>query len=49
MYFLLSGEGQTDLGRCSDNSNNCGGNQHKRGPMAIIASQIAERKFTIPS
>jgi len=48
MYFLLSGEGQTDLGRCSDNSNNCGGNQHERGPMAIIASQIAEEKIYYP-
>ena len=40
MYFLLSGEGPTDMGLCADNMHVCEGNRHQQGPMAIIVSQI---------
>lgn len=45
MYFLLSGEGPTDIGRCSDNINECDGSRHNEGPMTIIISQIVERQL----
>ena len=45
MYFLLSGEGPTDMGLCAGNSTVCEGNMHKEGPMAIIVSQIVEQQF----
>ncbi|MFA6012740.1 MAG: hypothetical protein WC799_22305 [Desulfobacteraceae bacterium] len=45
MYFLLSGEGQTDMGRCPDNINVCEGSRHLSGPMAIIVSQIVEQRL----
>ncbi len=45
MYFLLSGEGPTDMGLCSDNMNVCEGSSHLQGPMAIIVSQIVEQIF----
>ena len=44
MYFLLSGEGPTDIGLCSNNVNSCEGNHHCQGPMAIIVSQIVEQQ-----
>ena len=45
MYFLLSGEGPTDIGLCSDSINECEGSRHDEGPMAIIISQIVEQRF----
>jgi hypothetical protein len=45
MYFLLSGEGPTDMGFCADNMTACDGNRHQQGPMAIIVSQIVEQRF----
>ena len=45
MYFLLSGEGPTDMGLCSDNMTACEGNRHQEGPMAIIVSQIVEQRL----
>lgn len=45
MYFLLSGEGPTDMGLCPDNITTCEGNHHKPGPMAIIVSQIVEARL----
>jgi hypothetical protein len=44
MYFLLSGEGPTDMGHCDDNVDMCEGTEHNEGPMAIIVSQIVEQK-----
>lgn len=44
MYFLLSGEGPTDMGLCSDNMTACEGIRHQQGPMAIIVSQIVEQR-----
>ena len=37
MYFLLSGEGPTDMGVGS-------GDDYKCGPMAVIVDQIVESK-----
>ena len=45
MYFLLSGEGPTDMGLCADNMTACEGSRHQQGPMAIIVSQIVEQQF----
>ena len=45
MYFLLSGEGPTDMGLCADNMTACEGSRHQQGPMAIIVSQIVEQRF----
>lgn len=45
MYFLLSGEGPTDIGLCSDGMNACEGNSHLKGPMAIIISQLVEQRL----
>ncbi|WP_035239152.1 hypothetical protein [Desulfobacter vibrioformis] len=45
MYFLLSGEGPTDLGVCPNGLAICEGEQHSQGPLAIIMSQIAEQQI----
>ncbi|MFH1137052.1 MAG: hypothetical protein V1816_13340 [Pseudomonadota bacterium] len=45
MYFLLSGEGPTDMGLCPDNMTACEGSRHQQGPMAIIVSQIVEQEL----
>jgi hypothetical protein len=45
MYFLLSGEGPTDMGRCTNGMNECEGSSHEQGPMAVIVSQIVEQQF----
>ena len=45
MYFLLSGEGPTDMGFCADNMTACEGNRYQQGPMAIIVSQIVEQRL----
>lgn len=45
MYFLLSGEGPTDMGLCTDNMTVCEGIHHQQGPMAIIVSQIVEQRL----
>ena len=45
MYFLLSGEGETDMGVCSRSMIRCEGSDHQEGPMAIIVSQIIEQRF----
>ncbi len=46
MYFLLSGEGPTDIGLCSDGINTCKGSSHLQGPMAIIISQLVEQSLS---
>jgi len=44
MFFLLSGEGPTDLGICTDGSLTCEGQSFRPGPMSIIVDQVVERK-----
>lgn len=43
MYFLLSGEGETDMGLCVHDAKTCEGCDHHAGPMAIMVSQIVEQ------
>ena len=43
MYFLLSGEGTTDIGECADGARACDGNGFRHGPMTVIVDQIVER------
>jgi len=43
MYFLLSGEGASDIGRCSSTAEVCGGVNFKVGPMSIIVKQVVEK------
>lgn len=45
MYFLLSGEGPTDIGLCVNSAVDCDGLDHEEGPMAILVSQIVERRL----
>lgn len=45
MYFLLSGEGPTDLGACRDGAAECNGVGFRAGPMAIIVDQIVENEL----
>ena len=45
MYFLLSGEGPTDMSLCVDNMTACEGSRHQQGPMAVIVSQIVEQRL----
>ena len=45
MYFLLSGEGPTDIGLCFDGMNACEGSRHLQGPMTIIIAQIVEQRL----
>jgi len=44
MYFLLSGEGPTDIGTCADGSLACGGTAFLHGPMSAIVDRLVERK-----
>lgn len=45
MYFLLSGEGPTDMGLCTGGMTECEGNHHQEGPMAMIVSQLVEQRL----
>ena len=45
MYFLLSGEGPTDMGLCTNSMAICEGDQYEPGPMAIIVSQIVMQRM----
>lgn len=40
MYFLFSGEGPTDLGRCADDAGECTGPEYNYGPMTVIVDRI---------
>ncbi len=42
MYFLLSGEGPTDIGVCSNGVDECDGEQHLTGPVTVMVSQLVE-------
>lgn len=43
MYFLLSGEGSTDLGVCTTNALVCEGDAFDCGPMTLVVEHIVER------
>ncbi len=40
MYFLFSGEGATDLGRCIHPVEFCEGKEYEHGPMTVMVDQI---------
>lgn len=42
MYFLLSGEGVTDMGSCSNGAPVCHGEDYGFGPMTVFVAQIVE-------
>ncbi|MDR3622283.1 MAG: hypothetical protein P4L85_23230 [Paludisphaera borealis] len=42
MFFLLSGEGATDLGQSKGDAEISAGDDYEHGPMAILVSQIVE-------
>jgi hypothetical protein len=44
MYFLLSGEGVTDMGAARGNTEICEGEHFFVGPMAVIVAKIVESK-----
>src|SRR4051794_26794622 len=44
MYFLLSGEGPSDLGVCSDGADQCDGGNLTHGPMTMFADRIVNAK-----
>jgi len=45
MYFLLSGEGPTDIGLCAANVPACEGDRHEAGPMTLVVSRIVESQL----
>lgn len=45
MRVLLSGEGPTDLGCCTNSLGTCEGADFKRGPMTVLLSQAAEPRL----
>lgn len=45
MYFLLSGEGPTDMGNCIAGNEPCEGKDFAMGPMAVMVDQLAEQKL----
>lgn len=44
MYFLFSGEGPTDLGRCSGGGTTCSGDEYQPGPWALVADRIIQQR-----
>ena len=42
MYFVLSGEGPSDIGTCNVESNQCSGDEFVPGAMAVIVDQLVE-------
>lgn len=42
---MLSGEGPTDLGHCSNQQNNCSIPELSVGPMTVIADQVIESQY----
>jgi hypothetical protein len=45
MYFLLSGEGPTDMGTSVSGADICEGEKFLPGPMAVIVDQIVEDQY----
>src|SRR5437762_3185416 len=44
MRFLLSGEGASDIGVCSDGNDICGLPAFLPGPMSVIVNQVVEKR-----
>ncbi|SFP78287.1 hypothetical protein [Enterovibrio norvegicus] len=42
MYFLLSGEGKGDIGRCGNGALSCDRDNFDEGPMALIVDQLVD-------
>lgn len=40
MYFLLSGEGPSDIGACANGADECEGEAFAHGPMAMLVDRI---------
>lgn len=45
MFLVLSGEGPTDLGRCSNSQGMCSNEDFAIGPMTVLVEQIIEPKL----
>lgn len=45
MRVLLSGEGPTDLGCCTNSLGTCEGADFKHGPMTVLLAQAAEQRL----
>jgi hypothetical protein len=44
MLFLVSGEGPSDIGVCNDGNHICNTAEFRIGPMAMIVSQVVEKR-----
>jgi len=42
MFFLVSGEGKTDIGQCSFGQSRCAGSKFQPGPMGLILDRLLE-------
>lgn len=42
MYFLLSGEGPSDIGSCANGAGRCEGDDFRHGPMALFVDRIVQ-------
>ena len=45
MKVVLSGEGPTDLGSCTNAQGRCGGDDFRMGPMTVLLAQAAEPRL----
>lgn len=48
MIFVVSGEGPSDIGGCSNGHGECSGSDFKRGPMAHFISKLVEATAGFP-
>jgi hypothetical protein len=44
VYFLLSGEGPSDMGACADGSDGCEGDAFVHGPMAMFVDRLVQAR-----
>ena len=44
MFFLFSGEGPTDLGRCMNPVSECHGADYVHGPLTVVVDQIVDAR-----
>ncbi len=42
MFFLISGEGKTDIGQCDFGQSRCSGSEFQPGPMGLILDRLLE-------
>jgi hypothetical protein len=42
MFFLISGEGKTDMGQCAFGQSRCSGSEFQPGPMGLILDRLLE-------